>query len=409
MAAVHIDNLTAGMVLADDVRDITSRLLLSKGSRIGDRHIRIFKIWGISEVPIQGGAEETDPRDIPIPPAVMAETRDRLREKFKHNDLAHPAVKELFRICVLHHSRYPHPVFPEKSASVDAPRPENRSRLNMNAQIAAATIDLPEMPAMIGELNDVIATPFASASDIARIVQKSPSLTGLLLKIVNSALYGFSRKIDSISRAVTMIGSKEITGLAIGISAMRLFGDIPGRIVDMPAFIRHSLACAIFARILAAHKNMRQTEQMFVSGLLHDIGRLVIFKYFPEQIKAAMHCAARNRQPLYAVEKQTMGSRHTDVAKLILNRWNFSLLLENNIVYHHRPIAARDPFGAAVVHLADIIAHGLALGSSGERLVPPLDKEAWDLLGMSPGFFRQMIRQALHQLGSLENFMTMEG
>ena len=104
----------------------------------------------------------------------------------------------------------------------------------------------------------VITDPFATSNDVAQVVNKSPSLAALLLRIVNSAYYGFPSKIDRISRAVTIIGTKEISGLALGISVMRVFSDIPKEVIDMQAFIRHSLACGMLARILAALKNLQQ-------------------------------------------------------------------------------------------------------------------------------------------------------
>ena len=111
---------------------------------------------------------------------------------------------------------------------------------------------------------------------------------------------------------------------------------------------------------------------------------------------------------MYQVEKTELGCRHTDIARYLLTQWKLPFALENDIVYHHHPAAAHEPLGASIVHLADIMANSLALGSSGERTVPSLDENAWDLLKISPGVFERVVRQALHQLASLENFLTVE-
>lgn len=142
---------------------------------------------------------------------------------------------------------------------------------------------LPEIPTTIFELNEALTAPFTSAREIARIVNKSPSLASILLRIVNSSFYGFPSKIESTTQAVVLIGSKEISNLALEICTMQVFKDIPKEIVDMKSYIRHSVACGLLSRVIAAHLNIQQTDQMFTAGLLHDIGRLVIYRYFPDQ------------------------------------------------------------------------------------------------------------------------------
>jgi len=395
-------------VLSQDVRDVASRLLLSKGIRIQSRHIRIFKIWGVTELYIDGDNDDGKDAGDGIDPKQLAIIEESAREIFKHNDLEHPAIKELFKQSVLYRSRHKIPETKEPLNPEVSDAQKHPGKLNLIKTLSGREIKLPEIPTIISELNEVISTPFVSAHDIAGIVNKSPSLTTLLLKIVNSALYSFPSKIDSISKAVTMIGSKEISGLAIGISAMKMFQDIPEQVIDMASFSRHSLACGIIARILAAHKNMPQTEQMFVSGLLHDIGRLIIYKYFPDQAKLLLYHARTSDEPLGRFEKSVLGCRHTEIGKYLLTQWKLPYLLENNIYFHHNPSAATDRDKAAVVHLADILANALGLGSSGERFVQPLDCEAWNSLNLSPCIFKQLIHLAVHQLASLEVFLTME-
>ncbi|NIV98483.1 HDOD domain-containing protein, partial [Candidatus Saccharibacteria bacterium] len=170
--------------------------------------------------------------------------------------------------------------FSENEKNISLPDPDNGQKTVENDFLQRLTkekITLPEIPSIVFELNEVIANPLSSAEDIAQVVNRSPSLTALLLKIVNSPFYGFPSKIDKISLAVTLIGTREISGLALGISLVSLFNNIPKELLSMYSFLRHSLACGIFSRILAAHKSLPQTEQLFVSGLLHDLGRLILY------------------------------------------------------------------------------------------------------------------------------------
>jgi len=401
MPYYSIDQLKPGMILAADVADTNGRLLLSKGAAIEPKHLNIFKMWGVPEVRVQR-AEGGEPEAAPVAdPETMRRVAESLMPVFAKNDLNHPAVGEIFRQAVIHRSRSGRTPSEKPRADAAAGQPPTASASEMRKKIKNRDIKLPEIPTIIFKLNDTIADPFSSSDDIAQVISKSPGLAALLLRIVNSAFYGFPSRIDSISRAVTIIGSKEISALAVGITTMEIFKDIPAAVFDMQAFTHHSLACGVLARILAAGGNIRNTEQLFVSGLLHDIGRMVIFKYFPQQAGAMLLAAAEGKLCLHDAEKSVMGFRHTDIAADLFEKWKFPLSLSQSVIYHHRPAAAQDPARAAIIHLSDIIAHALGEGKSGQWYVPPLDAAAWDKLRFSPQTLATVIPQAMHHLSFL--------
>lgn len=404
MGMVDVDNLDVNMVLSEDVRDINSRLLLAKGQKIQSKHIRIFKIWGVTEVSVVGSKDRKKNGELDIEPNKLKRLTEETKFIFKHVDLTHPAIKELFRISLLHRSRQEKNTG-DKITLIHRDETTDDSIGDVRKMISGKEIKLPEMPSTAFELNEIVQDPTASAHSIAEVVNKSPSLATLLLKIVNSSFYGFPSKINNISRAVTIIGTREITGLALGLSIMKAFKDIPKEVLDMSSFLKHSIACGIISRILAAKKNLPQTEQMFVSGLLHDIGRLVIYRYFPDQAMTLLSLAATSENLLYQQENTFLGRRgHAFIGKYLLREWNLPLELENNIFFHHNPSAAHDPVKAAIIHMADIMVNALSLGSSGERFVPFFDDKAWGNLDMSPSSFETIIQNAIHQLVPLESF-----
>ncbi|MEJ2657649.1 MAG: HDOD domain-containing protein [Desulfobacterales bacterium] len=341
--------------------------------------------------------------EINIDPDKLERITEETKFLFKHVDLSHPAMQELFRISLLYRSR-------QEIDNNDYVTPtqcndlKDHSIYDVKKMIAGKEIKLPEMPSTAFELNEIVEDPTASAHSIAEVVNRSPSLATLLLKIVNSSFYGFPSKINNISRAVTIIGTREITGLALGLSIVKAFKDIPKKVLDMSSFLKHSIACGIISRILAAKKNMPQTEQMFVSGLLHDVGRLIIYRYFPDQAMTVLSLAAKSDNVLYRQEDSFLGGNHTLIGKYLLKEWKLPLELENNIFFHHNPSAAPDPLKAAIIHLADIMVNALRLGSSGERFVPFFDEKAWHNLDISPGGFETIIQHATHQLVPLESF-----
>ena len=406
MGILSTAQLQTGMVLADDVRDINGRLLLAKGEKIQQKHMRILKSWGITEVNISGDPQPDHPPPEAVDPQQLEKAQIAAGFVFSHIDREHPAMKKLYDLCVLYRCRHN-----GTAAEIDLPAaaPDSTAvkkiRGDIQKSIQRNQIKLPEIPTIVTELNEVIANPYTSAKHIAEVVYKSPSLTALLLKIVNSPLYGFSHKIDRVSRAVTLIGTQEVSSLALGIMILSVFKDLPEDIIDMKSFLKHSLACGIIARILAAQKNWTQTEQLFVSGLLHDIGRLILYVYFRDQARNLLAHAIQSDSILYQQERELLGCQHTDIAKYLLIKWQIPSNIENNVSYHHCPSSAQNPEQAAVVHLSDIIVNGLGIGTSGERFVPPLDYKAWDRLALSPNCFENVIQLATHQLFALDLFL----
>jgi HD-like signal output (HDOD) protein len=404
MGIIHISKLEPGMVLADEVRDLSGKLLLEKGKTIVMDNFRVLKIWGVTEVNICGnkGHKKEIMPDFNL--EQYKEVKEITQEVFRHNDCEHPAIKEIFRLSVAFRNEYKSFNSHSNLQSVHGSAAENFNKEKF-IKLNMADITLPEIPSIVVELNDVIADPRSTADDIAQVVKKSPSLTVMLLKLVNSTFYSLPSKIDKISSAVILIGTKEIAALALGISILSTFDKIPKKIIDMFQFLKHSIACGMISRMLATQKGFFQTEQFFVSGLLHDLGRLILYNNFPEDSLNILGLSRANNNLLYKVEKDYLGCSHCHVAKLLIQQWRLPVALENNVFYHHNPSEAPQPIPATLVHLADIITNGLGIGTSGERYVPSLDNEAWDGLELSPTCFDLVIKQATHQFFALESML----
>ena len=408
MGYISVENIRQGMVLSEDVRDINNRLLLSKDQEITNKQIRILKIWGVTAVNVVD-EEEIEKKEEPyVSPEVIEKVLDKTKKIFKNVDLDHPAMSEIFRLSVLHRSQNYKAIKDDDSGFAAGEKVTGDFRTDIRKQIENQKLTLPEIPSIVNELNEVTSDPHASANDISKIVVKSPSLTAILLKIANSAFYSFPFKIDNISRAITLIGSKEITGLAIGISVMQVFKDIPQTSIDMNSFLKHSLACGIVARILASQRNMSETEQMFVAGLLHDIGRLIIYKYFPDQAKNLFQMTTDSSRSLYHAEGSYLRCRHPEIGRILFKKWKLPKPLEDSVSFHHRPTNSNKPIEAGIVHIADIVVNGLGLGSSGERFIPLFDDRVWDSLKLIPTIFKSIIDQVTHQLSVFETLLIKE-
>lgn len=401
MNQVAVNNLEHGMVLSADVLDINDRLLLAKGQKIESRHLRVLKIWGVAQVSVVGGNSAVQIEQAQTDTAKAVAVRDSLDSLFQNIKIQHSSIQELYRCAFLYRYRN-NDWKPRRVPTQDL---QNQTKTvfpkNLAQQLQRIDAKLPDAPSIVMELNDLVADPYTTSNDIARVVSKSPSLASLILKMVNSSFYGFSAKIDQISRAVTMIGNKEISNLAIGICVLKQFSDIDPEILDLNSFVTHSYATGLIARILAAWLNIPQTERLFVTGLLHDVGKLVIYKYFPKHALAIFSRAQHFCKSVYHAEEGILGRCHTWFARELLRKWHLPAALQEAVAFHHAPNKAEDRIAAALVQMADLIVNAMGWGRSGEFSPVGFDGDLWNQIGIPNSVLPVAIRQAQHQLDAM--------
>jgi putative nucleotidyltransferase with HDIG domain len=249
--------------------------------------------------------------------------------------------------------------------------------------LAQETATVASLPDVYTRLNEAVNDPRTSTRDVANVLNEDPGLAARLLRVANSAFYGFPSKIDTIVRAVTLIGTRQLRDLALATSVVGQFKGLPDDLVTMESFWRHSIACGVTARILATYRREPNVERYFVAGLMHDIGRLVIFGTVPELAREAMDEARKRGELLHKTERMVLGFDHADVGGALLQRWKLPQHTVNAVTFHHR--AAADSglhIDTAITHLADLIVNSVQVGGSGERFVPALDSSAWERLGL---------------------------
>lgn len=260
--------------------------------------------------------------------------------------------------------------------------------------LVASTSQIASFPLIFYQINDAINDPETSFSEIATIVNGDAALSARLLKIVNSSFYGFPSKIETISHAITIIGTAQLRELVLATTVMTKFKGIKNSLVTMDSFWRHSIACGLAARIIATLKQEPNADRFYVMGLLHDIGRLVIFISLSEQAKNLVERPPADSKPLYLMEKEDLGFDHADVGKELLQAWKLPPGLEEAVANHHQPSrSSKFSIESVIVHVADIIANAMQLGSSGGRRVPPLEKSAWEQLDIPTSKLSDILSQ----------------
>jgi len=277
------------------------------------------------------------------------------------------------------------------------------------SDLLQGVVSVTSLPGVYLRLSAVVSDPRSSAADVGRVIAEDPGLTARLLRLVNSAMYGFPSRIETVSHAISIVGTAQLQDLALATSVIRLFASVPADIVSMESFWRHSVACGVAARALASRRRETNVERYFVAGLLHDIGRPIMYVKAPAQARAAIERARERGEPLFESEQHQFGFDHAHVGHALLELWKLPPSLREAVLLHHHPERAqRFPVEAAVVHVADLITNALGLGSSGENLVPPVVPEAWETIGLSPAMIPDVVDEAERHYESAVNIMALE-
>lgn len=394
---IGIGKLKEGMVLAGDLRDLNGRLLLKKGGALTTRDLRIMKMWGVTEARIDiSGTESKDSKEEEKPQEPDEKTINSIKEIFRFSDMGQEFNRELERLLQQRAAG-------SASEEADAIRRTfvKRERKAPGKQVKPVDIKsmlkgdikLPSLPAVVVKINEAIQYPNCTATHIADIISKDSSLSANLLRLVNSAFYNFPMPVESIGRAVTIIGTRQVSSLATASAVTSTFQDLPPDLIDMKSFWKHSVACGILSRLLASYKKNLNTESYFLAGLLHDIGRLILFQHFPQHAQALLYRSQNESQLLYRVEKHMMQEDHAELGSHLIEQWKLPPVLEHGCRYHHNPMESPDPTVSSIVHTADIIANAMRFGTSGEYYAPPLAGEAWETIGLPGSVMAPIIQQ----------------
>lgn len=280
---------------------------------------------------------------------------------------------------------------------------------------------IPTLPVVLTNIMRVASSETASASDLADFISRDQAMTNKVLRLANSAYFRSSRKVDSIMRAIIVIGFNEIVTLTIGMGVFSALSksNLHG-LLDMNGLWLHAIGCssavkAILGKAGAQTGNVRrlmpgdpsEKEQVFLSALLHDVGKVIFAVYFPEEYRTVLREAAKTQVPLYRKERELLGLDHARLVGLIMERWNFPSSIALPCTYHHNPSACPDShkMNALAVQLASFICHKAEIGQSG-NLMPAFSVNAKEGLSLTSGDIIAMIEQLKEQRSAVEAFLT---
>jgi putative nucleotidyltransferase with HDIG domain len=274
-------------------------------------------------------------------------------------------------------------------------------------QVVGGLRTLPSLPTVVVELLQTMGDEDVDIDRLAHGIGNDQALAARTLRVANSPFYGVQGRIDSIAEAITVLGFVNVRSLVTTAGLATAWPASAGAGFDAGVFWRHCLAVASCAQTLAPYAGLR-AETLFLAGLLHDIGRLVLIATHPAiYVEIARRATAEDCLPVDA-EHAVLGFDHAQIGSELCRHWRIPESIADAVARHHRvnPAAAGAASDMAdVVHLADVIVHALDLTDVAEALVPPPQTAAWQRIGLDRRALGMVLAKTKLQFESMANIL----
>lgn len=256
------------------------------------------------------------------------------------------------------------------------------------AELILKMHELPTLPAAASEIVARMQDDALTTEMLGEIIARDPALTAKVLRVANSSFYGLSRHVDSLEKAVMVLGFSAIKNLALSVTVVTFFTCKQPHLFDFQGLWRHSLGCGLAAKEFLRPSGKALADQAFLCGILHDIGKIVMFQDRPLEMSELLRLMAKSQEPQSHVEERLLGFSHAEVGALLAEKWNFPEEYSVAIRHHHDPFClAADAPGAILataVHVANKIAKVTGFGESTDPKMEFIPPSVWEHLGIPP-------------------------
>lgn len=263
--------------------------------------------------------------------------------------------------------------------------------LNQLANMSQDSTNMLYFSSVLLEFNKAMANPDVQLDYLAAVIDKDPGLTAAVLKMANSSFYGLSKKVGTVKQAISILGYKTLEKIFTVNLLNRVLGK--PKIDAGEEMWRHSLATAIAAQEIIYLSQPKNAEQIFINGLLHDLGKFVLLNYMPREFTQYQMVMAKNPyQYSVPVETQIFGIDHQTVGAFFAEQWMFPEAVQNCIQYHHMiDNTPKDKDLVAIVAIANNFAKGMELGTSTSKLCELMPRWVWGYLQIKRNDFYNLV------------------
>jgi putative nucleotidyltransferase with HDIG domain len=266
------------------------------------------------------------------------------------------------------------------------------------------------LPAVIDRISRLLENPRTSAEEIGRAITVDQSLASKVLKLVNSAFYGFPGRISTITHAIVILGFATVKNIVLTASIFDAFrkkgAQHPG--FNMEEFWFHSIACGAASQSIARHVGFEEKEACFIAGLIHDIGKIIEARYLPKEFAEIVKTTQEKEILFYESEKQLFDVTHEEIGGILAERWNLPQNLRQAVVHHHAPVPNRDHYMvSAVVQCADVFVRAMDYGNGGDQRIPEISPQVWKDVGLENTLLPSLLDNIADEIDKATVFMQM--
>jgi len=248
---------------------------------------------------------------------------------------------------------------------------------------------LPTLPSVANKVTKLLKDPTCTAIRVSEVIDKDPSLTIRVLRLVNSAYYSIRSEVTNVRHAVALLGFKTITQMVITISVFDVFKGGYGREFDREGFWKHSIGCGVISQKIAQLTGYAGADDCFTAGLLHDIGKVVVDQYLHEEMEKVIKLTQEHDISFADAETEIMGINHADIGGQVMENWKIPIPIMVAVKYHHNVLEERGKTENArdlivdIVRLSDIICKREKIGYTGDCTMPEITEDLYSRLNIN--------------------------
>ena len=271
---------------------------------------------------------------------------------------------------------------------------------------------MPALPVTVSKVIEIANNPATSPVDLNKVISLDPVLMAKVLKLINSAYYGVNTKVNSLVRAVIMLGINTVKNLALSSAVIDSFGKKAHfRALDPQAFWRHSLGVGVTSKLIAKKRGIEpaRIEEYFIAGLLHGIGKIPMNNVLSTEYLEAMGIADRQRIPLHQAERKVFGFDHTYVGVQIGEAWKLGNAILDTIKFQNRPFEYQGQYADIVytTHVAIYLVTVAEIGFSGDRYPERASGHALGAIGADVNYLDEIEDEVQDEIKKAEVFLRL--